>query len=455
MAQHRHKRETPAARPSRIPRSVLVSAPIAVVATMSAVTMGVLAGAPVTPDSQLLASATSTSGLERPLPASGDVTTQALPNTTAFDRRGEPTVSRSQIRTAAKAESAARRTWRSTSRPAGWPRSSTSASGPPAPLNLWDGPEREGREARRRRRPPQGVGHRATPGRAAPRSSSTVSRAGSAADYLAADKPEPEPPSRPRPPGRAWAAPAPTAPPSRPGTPRLYSIHDVVCANWPQITSYGTWRGDGEHGQGRAIDIMITGDDRLGGGRLPARQLLPRWASSTSSTRSTSGPWSAAARAGAACPTVGPRPPTTTTTCTSPSTESGRDGRVAAVLGRSLGSSIDEHRGPVRRRGARARGGGAAQAGGRTGAPGVRARPGARRPRCGVTSAGGQDPGRRARRPTTSSATGSRTASRSPRSAATSRVPSAPTPTSSRPPPWPTTWATRRSATTGSGCWPS
>ena len=32
-----------------------------------------------------------------------------------------------------------------------------------------------------------------------------------------------------------------------------------MCANWPEITSYGTWRGDGEHGQGRAIDIMVSG----------------------------------------------------------------------------------------------------------------------------------------------------------------------------------------------------
>ena len=49
MAQHRHKRETPAApspRPSRVPRSVLVSAPLAVVATLSVVTMGVLGAEP-------------------------------------------------------------------------------------------------------------------------------------------------------------------------------------------------------------------------------------------------------------------------------------------------------------------------------------------------------------------------------------------------------------------------
>ena len=44
------------------------------------------------------------------------------------------------------------------------------------------------------------------------------------------------------------------------GRASLYEIHDVVCANWPEITSYGTWRSDGEHGQGRAIDIMTSGD---------------------------------------------------------------------------------------------------------------------------------------------------------------------------------------------------
>ena len=57
MAQHRHKRETPA---RHVPRAVLVSAPLAVVATLSAVTMGVLAATPATSDADLLAaSATS------------------------------------------------------------------------------------------------------------------------------------------------------------------------------------------------------------------------------------------------------------------------------------------------------------------------------------------------------------------------------------------------------------
>lgn len=37
-------------------------------------------------------------------------------------------------------------------------------------------------------------------------------------------------------------------------------VHEAVCANFPQITSYGTFRGDGEHAQGRAVDVMISGE---------------------------------------------------------------------------------------------------------------------------------------------------------------------------------------------------
>ena len=100
MAQHRHKRETPAhPRPKSIPRSVQVAAPLAVVATLSAVTMGVLAAEPATSGEDLLASSSSTSQS-----ISGSV-----PDSTALSRRGATTVSRSQIRTAARAEAAVRK----------------------------------------------------------------------------------------------------------------------------------------------------------------------------------------------------------------------------------------------------------------------------------------------------------------------------------------------------------
>jgi len=37
-------------------------------------------------------------------------------------------------------------------------------------------------------------------------------------------------------------------------------VHRAVCARWPQVSSYGTFRGDGEHSQGRAVDIMVSGE---------------------------------------------------------------------------------------------------------------------------------------------------------------------------------------------------
>jgi len=36
-------------------------------------------------------------------------------------------------------------------------------------------------------------------------------------------------------------------------------VHEAVCAAFPELTSYGTYRADGEHAQGLAIDIMVSG----------------------------------------------------------------------------------------------------------------------------------------------------------------------------------------------------
>ncbi|WP_426245377.1 hypothetical protein [Nocardioides sp. LHG3406-4] len=42
-------------------------------------------------------------------------------------------------------------------------------------------------------------------------------------------------------------------------SPNIVKVHEAVCAVFPQITTYGTFRGDGEHSQGLAVDIMISG----------------------------------------------------------------------------------------------------------------------------------------------------------------------------------------------------
>jgi hypothetical protein len=41
----------------------------------------------------------------------------------------------------------------------------------------------------------------------------------------------------------------------------IVAVHRAVCANFPEITVYGTLRGGGgDHGSGRAVDIMVSGD---------------------------------------------------------------------------------------------------------------------------------------------------------------------------------------------------
>ncbi|TWG96263.1 hypothetical protein L615_004400000270 [Nocardioides sp. J9] len=42
-------------------------------------------------------------------------------------------------------------------------------------------------------------------------------------------------------------------------SPNIKKVHQAVCANFPEVTTYGTFRSDGEHGQGIAVDIMTSG----------------------------------------------------------------------------------------------------------------------------------------------------------------------------------------------------
>jgi hypothetical protein len=47
-------------------------------------------------------------------------------------------------------------------------------------------------------------------------------------------------------------------------TSNAVALHRAVCAHFPQVTTYGGWRNDGEHSSGRAIDIMVGSDSGLG-----------------------------------------------------------------------------------------------------------------------------------------------------------------------------------------------
>jgi uncharacterized protein YraI len=218
-----------------------VSAPIAVVATLSAVTMGVLSATPESPENDLLAASSSSSA------------GQSIGNASALSRRGDVTVSRSQIRTAAKAESAARRDLEVDQQARRLAKKRDTSLWTTEALNLWDGPG----EKSEKLGVIDALKQVAVTGRRQAGRAQIVVDGQSrwvTADYLAEDKPKPEPE------GPSLGGSCSNGSSISAGRASLYEIHDVVCANWPQITSYGTWRGDGEHGQGRAVDIMTSGE---------------------------------------------------------------------------------------------------------------------------------------------------------------------------------------------------
>ena len=229
MAQHRHKRETKARRP----KAIQVAGPIAIMATVSAVSLGVLTATPQADEFLATSSTSSTPG------------SSALSSTAT---RGD-IVSRSESRvlaaTVAKREAKqAKLATRKAIKRADTKMWTT------AELNLWSGPEKKADKIGVL----DGLEKVLITGRKDNGRIEVVVNNQArwvSAGYFAEKKPETGPSLS----GTCANGSAIDA-----GRASLYEIHDVVCANWPEITAYGTWRGDGEHGQGRAIDIMTTGD---------------------------------------------------------------------------------------------------------------------------------------------------------------------------------------------------
>ena len=249
MAHHRHKRDTP----GRRTRTFLVAAPVALVATLSVVMTGVITSNPAASRRDVLVSSSSAS------PAPHASSHNALIN------RRDLTVSRSQPRLSTGTDARARRKIASKARQEAdrienratlrAVRGADVKLWTTEDLNLWKGP---GEDDMR-------VGlvdavHKVlvTGRREADRAEVVVdgkSRWVTAA-YLSDSKP-PEPDRSETGPsvgGKCANGASITA-----GRAALYEIFNSVCANWPVITSYGTWRDDGEHGEGRAMDIMISG----------------------------------------------------------------------------------------------------------------------------------------------------------------------------------------------------
>lgn len=77
------------------------------------------------------------------------------------------------------------------------------------------------------------------------------------AEYLAKNKPKPEEKKA----GGISGAPCKSGSEVEEGLqPDAVKVHRAVCANFPDVSSYGGMRTDGEHGDGQALDIMVSGD---------------------------------------------------------------------------------------------------------------------------------------------------------------------------------------------------
>lgn len=230
MAEHRHKREANA---RRMPRAAVVAGPLAVLATASAVTLGVLAASPEARD--LVAQETTTdTGVAAERPA---VLSRAGSRTEPVELRKSVVAARERAATARAVQRAHTRLWTTTV------------------LNLWSD---SGADAARLGEIGAGkrvlVTGRSTGGRV-----EIVWQGRSrwvTAGYLSEDKPLT---------AAAGLSMAPCPDPSVENglTSDAVYVYRSVCHAFPQITLYGGWDGHGEHASGRALDIM-TSDVALG-----------------------------------------------------------------------------------------------------------------------------------------------------------------------------------------------
>lgn len=232
MAHHRHKRDT-TARLLGSARSVpvLVAAPLAVLATAGAVTLGVLGQESAVPSAgQLTASS---------LPASArSVVSEAVTEGVVQHREARAArISRDAARTELAVSSASTHRWTTTA------------------LNLWSDSDASARK----------VGELESGKKVLVTGRSADDRVEVVVDgvarwvtagYLSEDKPLAAA-------AGLSSAPCPDGSVEYRLTPRAVAVYRAVCNAFPQITTYGGWDDHGEHTSGRALDIM-TSDVALG-----------------------------------------------------------------------------------------------------------------------------------------------------------------------------------------------
>ena len=231
MAQHSHKRETNARRLSPFrARAITIAAPLALVATGSAVGIGVLNASPET-EALFAASLTNVtaadlgerSGDGKPVSRSAPARIEREPS--EIDKLMAPRA------VAVALKRADQQMWTT------------------ATLNLWDQP---GKAAKKLGELPEGRKVPVTGRKYGDRVEIVVNKRTRwvSAGYLSKDKPF------------TLGGECTNGTSIDSGvSPHIAAIHEAVCAEFPEITTYGTLRGGGgDHGSGRAVDIMVSGE---------------------------------------------------------------------------------------------------------------------------------------------------------------------------------------------------
>ena len=233
MAEHRHKRETNA---RRMPKAHLVAAPLALVATAAAVGMGVLASTPETRDLLVASSGASigNAGSDRQVVSRSDSREDIKNLQRAFD------ANLTKVATLRAVRQADTKLWTTTE------------------LNLWDAPGKGAKKVGLLQDEKKVL----VTGRQHSGRDEVVWKGKSrwvTSGYLSDEKPVEEVASDGSGGDVNAACTNGSSVPSGVSA-NIVAVHEAVCANFPEITSYGTFRGDGEHAEGLAVDIMVSGD---------------------------------------------------------------------------------------------------------------------------------------------------------------------------------------------------
>ena len=245
MADRRHKRDTDA---RRTPRATLVAGPLALVATASVISLGVVLSD--APESETLTARTTAADLQQATDGSGLGSRDSV-LTRSSDRSGLTTVEGATLE---KAETKLDRVLAKKAVKKAIAKADTKLW-TTAPLNLWTEP---GEKAKK-------VGTVAAERKVLVTGRELYGRDEVVIDgkarwvtqgYLQEEKPETGP-------ATASASASCTNGSSVPAgvSPNIAAVHRAVCAQFPSITSYGTFRsGGGDHGRGLAVDIMVSGE---------------------------------------------------------------------------------------------------------------------------------------------------------------------------------------------------